>query len=79
MPPSTPKQESTHYKAGNWAIAFFLLYMVITVSFMQVQRTPLVTGSVGIYLITFMLENLKPEHRGTIVACIVVVLAAVAL
>ena len=46
---------------------------------MQVQRTPLVTGSVGIYLITFMLENLKPEHRGTIVACIVVVLAAVAL
>ena len=53
--------------------------MVITVSFMQVQRTPLVTGSVGIYLIIFMLENLKPEHRGTIVACIVVVLAAVAL
>jgi hypothetical protein len=46
---------------------------------MQVQRTPLVMGSVGVYLITYVLEKWKPEHRGTVVACTVVVLAAVAL
>lgn len=83
MPSSTPKsaleQESAYYKAGNWTLAFFLLYVAITVSFMQVQRTPLVMGSVGVYLITYVLEKWKPEHRGTVVACTVVVLAAVAL